>query len=310
MYHRDMDAYESAETDLMELTENKDALEGDTRYWYFRMVASGELAAANFESVLLHLLEAEKAGDAHDLNKSAISIYLNIGHCLTDMGYASKAIEYLQKLIELAIQMNQYNWVTQAQSLLALNYINLGNPQEALRHLHECLSDERKETMTDTRLMTIYRRIALAYTKTGDNDLAIEYINKANKCSGANDYNKHNDAYHFYCESIIQFAVGNKEAGMKCLDDAIKEAEPGTLYDIMYNAYKHYFTLTEKKSLTYIKEVALPRFKQHGAYLHLLECYEKLVGYYQNILEENDKAQDYQRLADKLSGKLRKGELT
>jgi len=272
-------------------------------YWYNRQIGIDELSKLHYATALQAFLQAEKAGDILNLNNA--SLYLNMGNCLTSMGYASKALEYLEKSYKKAIAINDYSHDVYRRYFTAQNYSHTGRHLEAIEMLEGCLRDEKKKASATVTIGLIYRRIALAYLYMGDKAVALQYIEKS-----AENIDDKRPAYsdHLYYKAIILFENEKKHEGEICLHRAIEIEAKSTPSYIQYNALKHSMTLNNVCSLNYVECDAVPKLLEFQMNLPLLACYKQLTAFY--VKNNKNKAFHYLQLTNELNEKLRKGELS
>jgi len=260
-------------------------------YWYLRQLGIRDMTASYYNDAMAHFVKAETLGNNLGLNKDE-GLYVNMGQCLTDMGYAAMAIAYLEKAQVQAAKRHNNNYSILTRSLLGLNYLRVGRIDESLQLQQGCLRDERRVNTASLTLVFLYRRLAQVYLAQKDYPRAMENINASLKNATAHK-GAHNDS--LYWKAQIFFSQGEKQAGMDCLTAGIWVEKRGTIYATMLHAAQHCHTMHKTKSRLYVKKFAIPKLERHGLYLPLMDCYEALGEH---------------RLAFNLSEKLRKGEFT
>ncbi|MCL2189403.1 MAG: tetratricopeptide repeat protein [Defluviitaleaceae bacterium] len=273
----------------------------EASYWYNRQVGIRAIHTNRKEALRAFLL-AEEKGDALNLNNE--TLYYNIGHCLSDMGFASRAVEYLLKSQDLAEKSGNTSFSVYTRYFLAENYSNVGRHEEALKILKGCLRDEKKVKSAKVTIGLIYKRIARVCFNTQDYRSALENIDLA-----FNYIDRHLDAYAniTYVKANILIAMGSEEKAMACLNDGIALQEEGETEHIILTGRKHLMTLEEEASRQYITTIALPAFEAQCLFLLAIDFYEVLCRHYE--MHNKRKVWPYYKRIYELNSMLRKGDI-
>jgi tetratricopeptide (TPR) repeat protein len=272
-------------------------------HWYNRQIGINELLALNYKPAYDAFAKAEKQGVALNLNNE--SLYYNMGFCLTDMGYAFKAIEYLQKAKIKATENNNYKNDVYIRSFIAINYRNLGKPQESLEMLEGCLRDELNKTAVTVTIGLTYRHIALAYRDMGDYARALENIEASFKYIDENKSPYPDNLYH---AASILIASKRVNEGIRHLDKGITMVKKDSIQHTMLSALKFSVELDNTDSLNCLENEIIPKLKHYSMNIALINCYEKLYAYYEK--NKKSKAYHYCKLAYELIKKLIKGDVS
>ena len=143
------------------------------------------------------------------------SIYFNIGHCLTDMGYATRALEYLEKSQTIALTNNNRT-DNDTEYFIAINYIHMGRTTEALEKLERCLIDEKQKKNKDAFVGAIHQRIGLAHAHMGNHDAALEAYEVARLLKPPYTY-----PYTLYYKAISLMACNCKAEALLSIEEGI-----------------------------------------------------------------------------------------
>ncbi|MCL2604451.1 MAG: helix-turn-helix transcriptional regulator [Defluviitaleaceae bacterium] len=302
-YYRLTNEMETYNSIMDQLKQNAEGFNDEQAYWFMRQIGINELYAFNYKTAYNIFLEAEKKGSS--LNTNNEGIYFNISRCLTEMGFASKAIEYIEESQKQANKEKNHSNDNNRRFMLVKNLIAINKTREALEILNGCLREERKNVNESKLMSQIYRQMALAYLKMDDYDNAKKNIDISFNYI---DENKSSYANNLYYKSIILLADGQIDKGIECLDQCIKIEKEGTYHNILYNATRHSMTMENNASPEYIENIAIPKFQHHHVNLVLIKYYKIMCDHYRK--KNKMKALMYSERAFILSEKLREGVLT
>jgi len=302
IYYRSVGETERLDDVLASLSKRENSFTKEQAYRYTRQLAVRELSAWHYRDALKYFLDAEKTGDALNLNNEGF--YYNIAHCLTDMGYASKAIEYLEKAQKKATEKRSNTYSVYIRDFIALNYSSMGRHHEALEILESCLRDEKQKANKAITIGSLYRSISMVHFKMSNNKNALKNIDIAlSYCKiGSKEY-----IPCLYHKAVILIADKEVSEAMTYLSKVINMSQKGTIEHVLTTSLKHYLSITCDDSLNYIETFTLPQLHGYGKYLVLSDYYEILSGYYKN--KNKSKALHYSSLANELIKKLSKGDL-
>jgi len=302
-YYRKIKNNDALEAIMSQLTKEASEFTREQSHWYNRQVGISALLTFHYNEAIQAFLQAEVQGEKERLNDHVL--YYNIGRCLTDMGFASKAIYYLEKARADAISRNQTTHNESIKCYLAENYNEVGRSKDALNMLNRCVHNEKAKKGVSTIFALIYRGIALVHLKIGDYKKALEYIDESLHYVAIGE-SPHE--INLYYKATILLKQNKIAEGVDCVKECIKMEDDGTLHHVICSTLLHSTSLNNNESLTYIENVAIPKLKRHCKYPILLGCYQQLVTHYEN--KKTTKAFIYGKLAYELSDKLRKGDLT
>ena len=273
----------------------------EVAYWYNRSVGIQAMRALHYTNAVKYFLQAEALGNPLGLNND--TLYYNIGHCLSIMGFSQHALDYLYKASRLITESGHNRNSIWIRLFKADNHTYMGKPQDALKLLNQCLWEEKQKSNARISIGLIYRNIAWVYMQTSDYTTAIEHIQRSCQYITTND-REYTRSLHL--QAVILIKDNKVEEGLLYLDEALKRVDAKSIIEIELLTTKHLCDLTNRLSRDYIEEVAIPTFRKLGFFTELLDCYDKLGFYYDTTNDK--KSKEYMHLAYKLSEKLRKGD--
>jgi len=295
--------FKEMDKQIAKLKKQADYFTNEEAHWYYRQVAVRAHDLLDYNVAIDAYLRAEKSGEETNLNNEGF--YYNIGHCLTDMGYATTAIQYLEKALDKAVENKNHAHDVYMRIMLSANYIPTGRAADAVQILFGCLNEIKGKNNLQVIIGLIYRRIALAYSALEDFDAAIKNIDTSFDFleSGHDFYNE-----NLYYKAVILLSAKKRQEAETCLAQGIAVTKETSLAFVMLNTLNHLLNLKKPISCEYVENIAIPKLKYHCVNVQLLDCYSKLGEHY----EENNviKSNMYFREAFALSEKLRKGNLS
>ncbi|MCL2189109.1 MAG: helix-turn-helix domain-containing protein [Defluviitaleaceae bacterium] len=300
MYYKTIGDIELMEQTMAMLQTLEHAFDNEHTYWYKRKLGVQAMFAYKYKTAVDALLEVERLGEP--FKSSHEGLYFHIGHCFTEMGYATKAIIYFEKSQKIASENMNHTFDIPRRYFIAENYSSTGQHQEALDILNSCLRDELIKVTSNRKISPIYRRIAVTYLNMGSYENALRNIDKSLEYG---DFNIDAHEINLYYKSVILCAYNKIDEAILYLNECISMAEEGTLHNILYNTLFHSLSLDSATSICFITNIAIPALYAHGKYLSLYDVYTKLSNFY----EKNNKKKSlkYLKSAVNISESLRKG---
>ena len=256
-----------------------------------------------YKSALFYHLKSEKINE--NLNMDDGVLLYNIGIILTHMDYANIANHYLKKA---QIKMKEHQIIKFDLNVrwnLALNRGITGIPEESRKLLVSYLREvEQKKDNSETSGV-IHHKIGLIYASEGNYDKALECFVIASQY-----FKKGSEAYIYnQCHTVLASFLSNKYSEtLECIEEGLSMAIEGTLWHLQLTTIKHLMTLDKSESIEYMTKVAIPRLKEYGKNLLVIECYERLSSYHAKTTGYKT-ALKYKDLALKLNNQLMRGEL-
>jgi len=230
------------------------------------------------------------------------SIYYNIGHCLTDMGYASRALEYLNQSLAIANSKNNHDTVY-TRYFIAENYVYTGRATEALEMLTNCLRDEKAKKDKDRTVATIQCRIGRAYAYLGNHKTALAEYEKIRKLTR---FKSKLPPHVIYFKAISLNGCNRKTEALQCIDEGIIDSIDGSNINIALRTIKCLYTINQSDSVLSLINELIPSLISFEHNFLLIQCYEELHKHFSRT--STKVALDYLTKAYLLSEKLRKGD--
>jgi transcriptional regulator with XRE-family HTH domain/predicted negative regulator of RcsB-dependent stress response len=294
----------AALNDIMTALEPKATeLNDELSYWYYRQ--KGLMEMLKLDNVAAHEMFtiAERYGTKMKLNDD--TLYYNWGRCLTNMGYAGRAVEYLELAKELTVKKNDTTYGASIWNLLIDNYIQIGRTDNALDILYNCLRDEKQKNKTGNKISLIHRRFSRVYMHLGKYKEALESINTAiDRCERKSLTHKLN----LYVKATILYATNDTKTGLECVEEGLIIQSQHEIHNVLFLTLKHLNMINENDSLKYIVNIAIPELINHSKNFQLIDCYMTLSNHF---LPKNPReSQKNAIMAFTLSEKLRKGNVS
>jgi len=295
---KDTDAHKK----IMDLLREKvHCFDNEQSYWYYRQVGIDKLSAWRYKEALVAYFKADKL--AKHLHLDNTSLYYHIAYCLTDMGYAYHANDYLEMMLTRTHKKSINTYYVQIQSYLASNISYFGKADEALAMLNDCIREEESKKNAAESIGALYRRIALVHRLMGNFNEAIKNLDVATKYYEANSDSQ---GYLLYHKALVLFEANQVSDGMKHLNSALSLIKECTLWDLLATSLKHSRSLDNKSSLKYIERITIPKLFEYGRYRELLMYYNILCSHYEAI-NNYKQSLAYIRLAHNTANELTQG---
>ncbi|MCL2364625.1 MAG: helix-turn-helix transcriptional regulator [Defluviitaleaceae bacterium] len=272
------------------------AFNDEHKYWFYRQSGNRYMHAYQYRSALDAYFIALECMTT--LGYKDESIYFNIGHCLTDMGYASRALEYFEKSQALSKSKRTNN---DTEYFIATNYIHMGRTAEALEKLEDCLDDEKQKKDKDLFVGVIYEKIGIAHAHRGNHSAALAAYETALPLRSPHAY-----PYTLYYKTISLMGCNRKAEALQCLEEGIASSKTNTKIYIMLRTLKCLYTFDHKDSHEYLVNESIPSLIKYEHNELLITCYQALGRHLK--LSNPKQALDYITHACVLNEKLRKGD--
>ena len=281
----------SADAVMAEIAAMSDEFAVEHKLRFLIIRGTDKAHAHNYLAALSDLLEAEKLND--ELKIASAGLYHNIAICLTDLGYAHRACEYIAKVRSLGKETEMLE--IHCNMMLAINYSNMNRCKEAIELLKSCLFLQKSRPSQAPVMASIYNGFGYVYMKAEDYAKALENFNKALEHleEGSWDY-----LHTLYYMSQSLYMLGDTQESDDLLNQGIDLAPDNDVTGIMFNAAKHLRSLDDDTSLAYIENTAIPDIMKFGRYVWVIEYCDKLKDFYKGrqkykiALKYSEMAQD------------------
>ena len=237
---------------------------------------------------------------------SSMIFNYNYGLCLSYMGYATRAIEYLKKAQYKAKWDKNHEgranrrYAVHIEGELAQNFSKLGNTDEALLILNNRLNYEMSRSKP-RYLGFVYHDFGRVYHRMGKIREALENYYEAFKYHEEGSVPYLNNTYHktkaLIANGRICEAMDYVNKGLNMSNDEI--------WKVLFDALKHSLSLSNPESREHIIMTAIPNLIRHNQDEEVMDHYKKLSEFYEKN-GDSDKALQYNRLALDIYEKLYK----
>ena len=205
------------------------------------------------------------------------------GICLSYMGYAAKAIGYLERA------MHKAKWSTGHDGkinrrydlhilcVLAKEYSKIGRMDDAIAILDERFKYDTKRGTTSA-LGFIYHSYGEIYHKMEDYGYALDNYEEA--------FKYHEEGSEPYIDSLFHKAItliacDMIDEALDCISKGMRSSR-GEVWKALFDALKHSVSLSDPASLEYMEKVAIPNLLKHGQYEEATSHHEKICKFYEH----------------------------
>ena len=265
-------------------------------YQYYRLLGAKAFVEKRYQDAIKAYKMAEKLdkdGSWHD-----VRFYAGLGASLSDRGYATRAIDYMERAKHIARYDKAYRGRSNRRfdvyidGYLASDLSKVGRSEEALRILEKRLAQEKKIN-SRVGIGYTYFSFGRAYKKINNNEKVIEYCDKAFECLNTSDQS-YIDCLYYKASALT--ATGSIAGAVECAEEGLKIATDESRKAI-FDAIKHTALISgSRQSAIYLKEVVIPKLHEYGQYEIAVYCYQQLSGFYHDE-GYTDKALEYKSLA-------------
>ena len=284
----------SADDVMAEIEAMGDELTAEHKLRLLIVKGTDKAYAHNYKEALSDLLTAELIND--ELKIANAGLYHNIAICLTDLGYAHRACDYIAKVRSFGKETEMLE--IHCNMMQAINYGNIERYEEAIDLLKSCMFLQKSRPSQAPVMASICNGFGYVYMKAEDYAKALENFNKALEHieEGSWDY-----LHTLYYMSQSLYKSGDVDASDDLLNKGIALASENDVTSIMFNAAKHLRNLDNDLSLAYIENTAIPGIKKFGRYIWIIEYCNKLKDFYKGrrkyrvALKYSEMANDYHK---------------
>jgi len=280
--------YVTAEKILNEYERFLYKMNTENQFHYNKSKGFLHLHKVQYEESLKFYLKAYELLENHEnvLPEDDERLYYNIAYCYDLLEIPSRAIFFLQKAKNVQAEHKQINFFLDIDHMLAINYVKLGQHNEAKKLLNKCLI--KAESIKDS----IYYGSSLfalgyMYRKIGQWETAINYLDNAIKVFPKEP--------SYYCPVILnkiyctiqarEFTKANEL--LLCARDRCGKDE---LWLVYFKSLWHYCKISvnmstndNSASIEYIEDVAIPRFIKENDYFIAIDYYTLLEQHYEKL---------------------------
>jgi len=249
-------------------------------YHYNRLMAARKYVENNYHEALQAFKTAEKLDKKSEWG--GVGFYYGYGKCLSDMGYAARAIDYLRKAQHLGTWSKIYDgkpnrrFDIDIDCSLAGNLSKISRVDEALKILDRRVSIEMKRNnkkgigLTYLGFGSVYLR-AKDYDKAVDNfDMSFRYLDEYDEAFKTSLYRK----------ALALIESDNIQDGLLYISRGLNMQTMGDIRRVLLEALNCSVSMDEPKSLEYLETVIMPKLLKYGQYMEVVKYFKLLSEFY------------------------------
>jgi len=210
--------------------------------------------------------------------KENISLYYNIACCLSNLGYYTNVVMFIDNACDLNTDEQETVLDFAFDNLLAINLIRWGYLKRANKLLFKCLLKARKDN-NDYFIGSCYHNLGHMYLNGKNWEMAVSYFDKAfgHFTKGSNVYLK-----NLYYKTRCLVKINDHNQCLPLIEEGRELSKDNEDFTVMFESLKHLMTPNESESLKYLETKAIPyllkRYENitaldYSEFLH--ECYKK-----------------------------------
>jgi len=253
-------------------------------HYYYRLVSYRERMNFQYRKALIALQKAEEVGQPEWAD---VAYYYGFAYCLSDMGYSRKAIEYFKKAQELADSTDNHRYDMYIQSYIARDCCKIGQSDEALTTINNCLRFARATGVTDSSTGFAYIYAGEIYYHLGRYGEALEYFDTAFPYIEDKSTGLYVRGMYYKAQTLR--ASNKAEECMVCIKDGMdmitSDMYLADYWMLVFDTLKHLMLISIPGSLEYIETVTLPKLIDFGFCDLLVEYYQVVINF---CLKNND----------------------
>ena len=279
----DMDAHNET---MAALELRKSEFGARHQFYYQRILGARAFRNHKYSEALKAHIAAEKLDKNSEWHN--VSLYYSIGRCLSDMGYAARAIEYMKKAQQLAKYDKSYDnrpnskYDVEIDGHLAYNLSKIGKIDEAHAILDKRLKIEMKKGEGSEGHGATHFYIGVVHLRAKEYCDALKYFEIALQYISV-------DGYFFdvasYYKAETLFCIGKIDEGLRGLEKALVLLLGGAsrtrLEALMYSVL-----MSDDESLKHLANVIVPKLIEY-------ELYDEAARYYKLLSKVCNERGDY-----------------
>ena len=298
----DMKAYEET---MAALSKRTDQFSARHQYYYHCLLGAKAFVEKRYQDAIKAYKKAEELDKYKELRD--VRFYYGMGISLSDRGYATRAIAYLEKADYLSKWSKAYGgrpnrrFSVYIDGYMASDLAKLGKIDEALEILDRRLVSETKRDSKEGIGYT-YFSFGRVYYRTENYDKAIENFDSALK-----NLDKGTEAYMSCLSYKTASLIASSElaGAKKCAEKGLR-VTTDEYWKTLFDALKHSASLQDDpKSYIYLKETLIPKLQEYGKNEAVVHYYQQLSKFYFEF-GSSEVAFKYSNLALEIHKKLHK----
>ena len=279
----DMDAH----NEIMEALElRKSEFGARHQFYYYRLLGARAFMNHKYSEALKAFITAEKLDKNSEWHNA--SLYYSIGRCLSDMGYAARAAEYMKMAQQLAQRDKSYNnrpnnkFDVEIDGHMAYNLSKIGRIEEAHAILDKRLKIEINKGEGSEGHGATHFYIGHTYLREKKYCDALKHFEIALQYTSE-------DGYFFdvasYYKAETLFCLGKIEEGLCDLEKALA-LSLGNVSRVRLEALKHSALVSDGESFEHMANVIVPKFIEY-------ELYDEAARYYKLLSKACNERGEY-----------------
>ena len=278
--------YDEAEEMLAQSEKYMDMFTDETLYHYHYNKGFISTCRGNYNESVKQFLDALEIYDCNDnlLPEADFGLYYNISRCYTYTDMPVMAMLYLQRVSEIHIddRLSPMRFMVDIDT--SLNYVYLNQLRDAEILLYKCYDDARFLS-NKVHVGNVLCNYGLLYKKKESWEEAIGYFDQALEYFQEGSQFYYIAIYH----KIHCLVLTKKTAKLVKASELLKKIQlscEDEMWQKYFQALSHFFTIHRNitsrhlESERYIKEVAIPYFRECDSYFDILDYCQLLESHY------------------------------
>ena len=273
----DMPAYEKA---IANLSQRHDTFAIRQQYYYHVLMGAKAFVEKRYQDAINAYRTAEWLDTANQWH--GVRFYFGLGVSLTDRGYATRAIWYLEKAKRASKRIRAYcdkpnrRFDVYIDGVLTYNLSKVGRHEEAIKILYERLG---RETRRKSKRGIGYTHFSFGrvYNEAGEYNKAIESYNEALKY-----LDKEDDAYiaNLYHKAALLFVCNKHEDAVICAEEALSVVTD-EYWKVQFDAIRCSASMyDDSKHVIYLIETVMPKLQEYDIHKTMVYFYQRLATYF------------------------------
>jgi len=279
-YYQSVDDTKAYDKLMASLSEKKSTFDSKHHYYYNVLIGTQAYKTRDYDKALSAYIKAEKLDKLSKIKE--VNFYYMYSMILSDMGYATRAVEYYEKAahhakwnkVFLGRPNNRYN--VEIDRYLAYNLSIIDQGEKALAILNKRLGIEKRKESPNDVIGTIYFGLGRVYFNTGDyadaeanHEAASRYLSKSNKIY----------IHNLYYKAKALIAQDKTKEAIACLDEGLSNPID-EMWKYLFESLKHSTNFSNDESMQYMTETLLPKLLEHGCHKEASNYYEMISKFY------------------------------
>ena len=263
----------------LEVVKNKSGfLSNEVYYHYNCTLGSIKAFEGKFEEALKHFLYVEDL--EFDNFDKGIPLYFNIGYCYSNMGRFSRAIASFERIRHLYNHKSpNYHWIRLCNTL-GLNYMRLGDAEEAIKLFNRALSDA---VSIDHKLLSeiLLHNLGCAHVRAKNYTYALECFDEAPTQT--------NESPLTYLEKLYYKAVCLVMLKRPNMEETLRHGKSfsaenkSEMYTMLFESLSHLSTIGRSESRQFLEEETIPYLINEQKYHVAIFYCERVREYFISI---------------------------